>query len=89
MSVLSQQKSSAAVRSTKTPLSRRADNSTRGGVTARGMHNIPSLLRVHEIKVLTVRQQLVEGRYDLDDRLDAAVDCLLMAVYPTDNGICN
>ncbi len=82
MSVLSQQKSGASVigKSTRTLLSRRADSSTRAGVTAPGMHNIPSLLRVHKIKVRRVRQQLVEGRYDFDERLDAAVDRLIATV---------
>jgi hypothetical protein len=31
-------------------------------------------------KVLAVRQQLVEGRYDLDKRLDVALDRLLETI---------
>ncbi len=82
MSVLSRQREGAAVivRRTKIPLSKRADDETRGGVTASEMQNIPSLRRVHKMKVLAVRQQLAEGRYDLDDRLDAVVESLLVAV---------
>ncbi len=68
------------VRRTKIPLSKRADDETRGGVTASEMQNIPSPRRVHKMKVLAVRQQLAEGRYDLDDRLDAVVESLLVAV---------
>jgi hypothetical protein len=33
--------------------------------------------RIRVKKVLTVRQQLAEGRYDLDKRLDAVLDRLL------------
>jgi hypothetical protein len=34
------------------------------------------------MNVLGVRQQLAEGRYDLDERLDAVVESLLVAVTP-------
>ncbi len=82
MSVLSRQKEGTAVsvKGTKIPLSKRADDKTRGRLIPPRMQNIPSLLRVHKMKVLAVRQQLAEGRYDLDNRLDAVVENLLVAV---------
>jgi hypothetical protein len=82
MSVLGRQKEGAAVivKRTKVPLSKRTDDKTRWGVAAPGMQNISSLPRVRKIKVLEVRQQLAEGRYDLDERLDAVVESLLLLV---------
>ena len=82
MSVLSPQKGGAAVivKRTKIPLSKGAGNKARGRTSPPAMQNIPSLLRVHKVKVFTVRQQLAEGRYDFDERLDAAVDRLIATV---------
>jgi hypothetical protein len=68
------------VKSTKIPLRKRADDKTRGAVTAREIQSIPSRRRVHKIKVLAVRQQLVEGRYDFEERLEAAVERLIATV---------
>ncbi|MHC4487983.1 MAG: hypothetical protein ACYSW7_02220 [Planctomycetota bacterium] len=84
MLVSSRKKEGAAVivKRTKVPLSKRTDDKTRGAVTARRIQNIPSLRRVHKMNVLGVRQQLAEGRYDLDERLDAVVESLLVAVTP-------
>jgi hypothetical protein len=42
------------------------------------MQNTPSPLRIRKKKVLAVRQQLAEGRYDLDEHLDSAIDRLLI-----------
>jgi hypothetical protein len=81
MSVLGRQKEEAVIAGgTKIPLSKRAADKTRGKLIPPGMQKNPSLLRVHEMKVLAVRQQLAEGRYDLDERLDAVVESLLVAV---------
>jgi hypothetical protein len=82
MSVLGRQKERAAVivEGTKIPLSKRDADKTRGRPIPPGMQKIPSLLRVHEMKVLAVRQQLAEGKFDLDERLDAVVESLLAAV---------
>jgi hypothetical protein len=44
------------------------------------MQSIPSLRQVHKTKVFAVRRQLAEGRYDFDERLDAAVDRLVETV---------
>ena len=82
MPVLSPQKNREAVTVTraKVPLSEGVGNKARDGIGPQVTQNIPSLLRVHEIKVLAVRQQLVEGRYDFEERLDTAVDRLIEAV---------
>jgi len=82
MSVLSRQKGREAVivKRTKIPWSEGGRNKARGRVTVLGMQNIPPLLRVHKMKVLAVRQQLVEGSYDFEERLDTAVDRLIETV---------
>jgi len=81
MPVLSPQKNREAVTVTraKVPLGEGVDNKARD-VGPPVTQNIPSLLRVHKRKVLAVRQQLVEGRYDFDERLDTAVDRLIETV---------
>jgi hypothetical protein len=79
MSVLSRQKNGTAVivRNTKIPLCEGVGNRARGRITALATQNTSSLPRTHKKKVLAVRQQLAEGRYDLDKRLDATLDRLL------------
>jgi hypothetical protein len=78
MSFLSRQKdeSAAIVENTEIPLRKDADNKVRGRITA----NSPSQQQVRQKKVLAVQQQLAEGRYDLDERLDTALERLLVAV---------
>jgi hypothetical protein len=87
MSVLSRQKEREGVnvKGPKIPLSECADDKTRGEVAAPGMQNIPSLRPVRKMNVLEVRQQLAEGRYDLDERLDTVVESLLVVVTTYDN----
>jgi len=87
MSVLSRQKDREAVivERTKIPWSEGGRNKARGRVTVLGMQNIPPLRRVHKIKVFMVRRQLAEGRYDLDERLDSAVDRLIETVTEQNN----
>lgn len=79
MSVLSRQKGREAVivKRTKIFLREGAGDKAKGRMNPPAMQSIPSLRQVHETKVLAVRQQLVEGRYDCDERLDAAVDRLI------------
>jgi len=87
MSVLSRQKdeSAAIVENTIIPLIEGAGNKTRGKLTAAPLQNSPSLPRVREEKVLAIKQQLAKGTYNLDKRLDAAVDRLLEAVTTWNN----
>jgi len=82
MSILSRQKDGAAaiVEKKGNFLSESAGNEARWRIAAPVLQDIPSRLRVHKMKVLAVRQQLAEGRYDLDERLDAVVESLLVAV---------
>jgi hypothetical protein len=79
MSVLSRQKHKSAVivENTEIPLSTDAGNKARGKLTAPPLQNITSLPSGRKEKILAVRQQLVEGRYNLDEGLDAVVDSLL------------
>ena len=41
------------------------------------LKKIASLPEIHKEKVLNVRQQLTKGQYDLNDRLDIALDKVL------------
>ena len=41
--------------------------------------------KVRKVKVLAVRQQLAEGKYDLSERLDIALDRLLEDIITEDN----
>jgi hypothetical protein len=41
------------------------------------LRKIASLPEVRKEKVLDVRRQLTEGKYDLDERLDVALDKVL------------
>jgi hypothetical protein len=79
MSVISRQKdgSAAIVVNKKNSLSESAGNKVRGRIAVPVLQNIPSRPRVRTNKVLAVRQQLAEGRYDLDGHLDDTIDCLL------------
>jgi hypothetical protein len=87
MAVLSRQKGSEAVivKRTKISLREGAGNKAQRRMSLPAMQNIPSLRRVHEIKVFTVRQQLAEGRYGLDEHLDSAVDRLIETATEQNN----
>ena len=87
MSVLSRQKGREAVivKRTKISLREGAGNKAQRRMSRPAMQNIPSLRRVHKIKVFTVRQQLAEGRYGLDEHLDSAVDRLIETVTEQNN----
>jgi anti-sigma28 factor (negative regulator of flagellin synthesis) len=82
MSVLSRQKneSAAIVENTEIPLSKGTGNKARERITAPTLQNIPSLPQVREKKVSAIKQQLAKSTYDLDKRLDAALERLLVAV---------
>ena len=41
------------------------------------LKKIASLPEVRQAKILDVRQQLTEGKYDLNERLDVAIDKVL------------
>jgi hypothetical protein len=43
---------------------------------------IASLPKVRRKKIIRLRQQLAHGTYDLDERLDAVLDRILMDVTP-------
>jgi len=38
--------------------------------------------KIRKVKVLRVRQQLADGTYDIDERLDAVLEDLLMDITP-------
>ena len=79
MSVTSRQKdrSAAIVVNKVNSLSESVGNKARGRIAVPALQNILSRPRVRKDKVLAVQQQLAEGRYDLDEHLDATLDCLL------------
>ena len=82
MSILCRQKGRDTViaKNTEVPLTKVAGNKARRRISVLAMQNTLSLPRIRKKKVLAIRQQLAEGRYDLDKRLDSAVDRLLVAV---------
>jgi hypothetical protein len=47
------------------------------GITARVSERIASLPRVRKEKVITVRRQLAEGKYPINERLNVAFDKLI------------
>ncbi len=47
------------------------------GITARVSEKIASLPRVRKEKILTVRHQLTEGKYPINERLNVALDKLI------------
>lgn len=79
MSVVSWRKDGTAVigKNTDIPLSKGTGNKAQGRITAPAMQNTPSLTSGRKEKILAVRQQLTEGRYDLDERLNIALDRML------------
>lgn len=80
MSVLGRKKhkSTVIVENTEIPLSEDASNKARGKLPTPPLQNIPSLPSGRNEKILAVRQQLAEGRYDLNEGLDTVVESLLM-----------
>jgi anti-sigma28 factor (negative regulator of flagellin synthesis) len=76
MSDLSQQNNDSTViaENTSVSLDWGTGNKTRKRITARAFQNIRSLPQVRKKKILEVRQQLVEGTYDIDKRLNTVLD---------------
>ncbi len=83
MPVLSQQNTESTVIAENTDVSSNwgAGNNARGRITAPVLQNIRSLPQVRKNKILEVRQQLVEGTYDIDMRLNAVLDRLLEDLF--------
>jgi hypothetical protein len=79
MSISSQLKNKSTIIARNTALSSNwgAGSWVREKITAPALQNNRTLPRIRMEKVLAVRQQLAEGRYDLDKRLDAVLDRLL------------
>jgi len=79
MSDVSQQNTGATVIAENTNISFNwgAGNKARGRITAAAFQNIRSLPLVRKKKILEVRQQLVDGTYDIDKRLNTVLDRLL------------
>lgn len=82
MSILSRQKeeSAAIVENTDIPLNEGTGNKDQERMTAPTLQNNPSLPQIHEKKVFAIKQQLAESTYELDNRLDAVLERLLVAV---------
>jgi hypothetical protein len=78
-SVINRQKDGTGVfiENTENSLSEIAGYEARGRIAAPVLQNIPTRSRVRKDKVLAVQQQLAEGRYGLDDHLDAVLDRIL------------
>ena len=78
MSILSQQKDGATIIAENTDVYLEWDfgNTSQGRVIASALQIIHSLPPVREKKILEIREQLAEGTYDIDGRLDVVLDCL-------------
>jgi len=76
MSDLSQQNNDSTViaENTSVYLDWGTSKKTRKRITAQAFQNIRSLPRVRKKKILEVRQQLVEGTYNIDKRLNTVLD---------------
>jgi len=58
-----------------------AGNKASGRITAPEFCSLPS---VNKKKIFEIRQQLIEGKYDIDKRLDIALDRLLENIIAKD-----
>jgi len=76
MSDVSQQNTESTVIAENTGISLNwgAGNKARGKIAAPALRSLP---RVGKKKILGVRQQVIEGTYDIDRRLNAVIDRLL------------
>ena len=70
-------RSTALARNRDVPLNWGTSIKTRRRITAPAMHLIRTLPRIRREKVLVVRQQIAEGTYDLDKRLNSIFDRFL------------
>ena len=78
-SVINQQKdgTAAIIENSENSTGEIASYKARGRIAPPLLENIPSRSRVRKDKVLVVQQQLAEGRYNLEEHLDAVLDRLL------------
>jgi hypothetical protein len=83
VTVLSQQNAESTVIAENTDVSWNcgADNKARERITAPAFCSLPS---VSKKKIFEIRQQLSEGKYDIDKRLDIALDRLLENIIAKD-----
>jgi hypothetical protein len=79
MSDLSQQDNESTVISENTDvyLDCGSGNKSQGTITASALQELHSLPTVRKKKILKVRQQLAEGTYDIEERLNGILDHLL------------
>ena len=79
MSILSQQKDGATIIAENTDVYLEWDfgNRSQGRVIVSVLQKIHLLPSVRKEKILKVRQQLAESTYDIDRRLEVALDRLL------------
>jgi hypothetical protein len=79
--------SNAIAESAEVALNQGAGNRARGEIIAPGLQDIASLPPLRRERVLAVRQQLAQGTYDLDERLDIVVDRLLTDLTAQENTV--
>ena len=79
MSILSQQKDGVTIIAENTDSNSDCGlgSKSHGRIIASALQKIRLLPSVRKEKILKVRQQLAEGTYDIDRRLDVALDRLL------------
>ena len=79
MLILSQQKDGATIIAENTDVYLDWDfgNKSHGRIIASALQKIRLLPSVRKKKILKVRQQLSEGTYNFDEKLDVALDHLL------------
>jgi hypothetical protein len=89
MAALSQQNDGAAVQAENADLSLDliVSNNTRARIAALASKKIHSLPPIRKKKILEIRRQLSKDRYDVDVRLNAALDRLLEEIVAEDSTI--
>ncbi|UCG47942.1 MAG: flagellar biosynthesis anti-sigma factor FlgM [Phycisphaerales bacterium] len=85
MSALSCRKCESAVESTESLSSEGAADRAGYTMSALPFRKIVALSRVRKGKVLAIRQQVDQGTYDPDERMDAVLDRLLADLTAQDS----